>query len=240
MINTLLFDLDGTLLQFSQKAFINAYFSELGKVFAKMNMDAELAIKAVWAGTKAMFVNDGTVTNSARFWAVFAEFLGVSEEERAAIEAACDKFYVNEFDSIKSIVTPNEIPKKLVREMAAKGYSLALVTNPLFPACGVETRLSWLGLEPRDFIHVCHYNNCSFSKPHLGFYREVLAEIGKTPEQCLMIGNNPIEDMCVGELGIEAFLVTDCLENDTDADITAFKRGSLEELEEFLTAMPKI
>jgi FMN phosphatase YigB (HAD superfamily) len=238
MIDTILFDLDGTLLQFSQKAFIEAYFSELGKVFVKLGMDAEASIKAVWAGTKAMMFNDGTLTNGERFWEVFSKTTDIYGERLTAVEAACDSFYSNEFNKVKSIINPSDVPKRLIRSVSAKGYDLALVTNPLFPECAVTTRLSWIGLEPQDFIHICHYNNCKYSKPNLDFYREVLSAIGKKPEQCLMAGNNPIEDMCIGELGVDTFLVTDFLENETNADITAFRHGSLNELVSRISSMP--
>ena len=242
MIDTIFFDLDGTLLQFSQEGFIKAYFAKLGKVFVKLGMDAETSVKAVWAGTKAMFQNDGSKTNHERFWEVFAETLGLTGDTNKlkAIETACDAFYVNEFDSIKEIMTPSEIPKRIVQNLKEKGYNLALVTNPLFPECAVTTRLSWVGLEPGDFSLVTHYANCSYCKPNPGFYKEVFAKIGKKPEQCLMVGNSPVEDMSAEALGVETFLVTDCLENESGADITAFRQGTLEELEKFLLLMPTL
>jgi FMN phosphatase YigB (HAD superfamily) len=240
MIDTILFDLDGTLLQFSQKAFVEAYFAKLAKVFVRLGMDAELSVKAVWAGTKAMYMNDGSMTNHARFWEVFAECVKCDSDEIMKIEAACDKFYANEFNDIKSIVTPCDTPKRLINTMKTKGYGVVLATNPLFPACAVATRLGWIGLELWDFTHFTHYSNSTYCKPNPGYFREILAKIEKAPEQCLMVGNNPVEDMSAGALGMETFLVTDCLENETGADISAFKQGGLEESEEYLTAMPDV
>lgn len=240
MIDTILFDLDGTLLQMSQTAFINTYFSKLGKVFTRLGLDAELSVKAVWAGTKAMMLNDGSRTNSARFWAVFKGYLGLTDGKCAEVEAMCDDFYVNEFDTVKSVITPNAVSGRLVRAVSEKGYAAVLATNPLFPACAVDTRLKWIGLEARDFRLITHYANSTFCKPNPGYYQEIFTKIGKKPEQCLMAGNNPVEDMCVGALGCETYLVTDCLENEGDADVTAFRRGSLEELEGYLTSLPDI
>jgi FMN phosphatase YigB (HAD superfamily) len=240
MIDTILFDLDGTLLQFSQKTFIDAYFAELGKVFARLGMNVEGSVKAVWSGTKAMFLNDGSRTNHERFWVTFAECTGVTGDKLKAVEASCDAFYANEFDVIKSIITPTDIPKRLVHAMKAKRYNLVLATNPLFPACAVETRLGWIGLKPQDFSLVTNYSNSTYCKPNPGFYREVLKKINKQPRQCLMAGNSPVEDMSAESLGIESFLVTDYLENETGADITGFRQGSLEELERFLLLMPDV
>ena len=234
MIDTVLFDLDGTLLHFSQDDFIEAYFTKLGNTFTNLGMDAGVSIKAVWAGTKAMTVNDGSMANSERFWSVFSESLGLSDEQTKTVEAACDSFYVTDFDEVKSILILNDVSKRLVHSLSDRGYTVVLATNPLFPACAVETRLRWIGMAPGDFKHITHYSNSTFCKPNPGYFSEVLDKIGKTPEQCLMAGNNPVEDMGAGVLGIETFLVTDCLENEANVDISGFRRGTLAELEAHL------
>ena len=240
MINTILFDLDGTLLNFSQKDFLGIYFSELAKVFARLGMDAETSIAAVWVGTKAMILNDGGMLNMQRFWQGFGQHLGISGDQLAEVEAACDSFYTNEFNVVKAILKPSEIPKRLVHAMAAKGYDVVLATNPLFPQCAVETRLGWTDLAIDDFLLVTHYANSSFCKPNPDYFREVFTKIGKSPEQCIMAGNNPAEDMVAGKLGAETYLVTDCLENEAGTDVEAFRKGSLSELEEYLMSLPNI
>ena len=238
MIDTILFDLDGTLLHFSQNDFIEAYFARLGKTFTDLGMDAGASVKAVWAGTKAMALNDGSMTNCERFWLVFAEYLGLSGEQTKTVEAACDRFYVTEFDDVKSVLIPNDVSKRLIHALSSRGFSVVLATNPLFPACAVETRLNWIGLTSGDFKLITHYTNSTYCKPNPAYFREVLAKIGKTPDQCLMAGNHPVEDMSAGGAGIGTFLVTDCLENEANVDISTFRRGTLAELEEYLLSHP--
>ena len=240
MIDTILFDLDGTLARFEQDDFLNAYFGELSKVFVRLGLEPQKAIKGVWAGTKAMVQNDGSVLNMRRFWDAFSEFMGIEGEELKKVEAACDAFYSNEFNIAKKVVQHSDIPQRVVRAMAEKGYTVALATNPLFPPCAVDSRLDWIGLSRDDFELVTHYENSTFCKPNPEYYREVLSKIGKTPEQCIMVGNHPAEDMCATELGMEVFLVTDFMENETGIDISQFRSGTIEDLEEFLTAMPKL
>jgi len=235
-----MFDLDGTLVLFSQDDFINVYFKELRKVFLKLGLDADAAIKGVWVGTKAMVLNDGSKLNAQVFWQVFSEFMDITGKKLKDVEVACDNFYSNEFNVAKSVVKQNDIPKRLVRAMAAKGYDIVLATNPLFPPCAVDSRLAWIGLDRQDFILITHYENSTFCKPNPAYYREVFSKIGKSPEQCLMVGNNPAEDMCVGELGSETFLVTDFMENEAGLDITKFRHGTIEELESYLMSLPSI
>lgn len=230
MVNTILFDLDGTLLRMGQKEFIEAYISRLTKVFARMGYDAKAAVDALWAGTAAMVRNDGGALNRERFWKSFAEKLNLSEDEITRAEAACDNFYQNEFEEVKSIAEYTDISANLVRDAADKGYLVALATNPLFPLCAVETRLSWIGLTASDFAHVTHYGNSTFCKPNPEYYREVLRAIKREPQECLMIGNNPAEDMVACSLGMEGFLVSGHVEGEFDSDNTPFKQGTLDEL----------
>ena len=240
MIDTIMFDLDGTLLKISQEVFTRAYFAQLEKAFVRMGLNAELSLKALWAGTKAMMLNDGSTLNANRFWGTFAKYMNLTDEKLSAIEAGCDYFYMNEFHSLKSVVEPSDIPKRLVRAMVAKGYTVALATNPLFPACAVAARIGWIELNPNDFHLITHYSNSTFCKPNPGYYREIFTKLGKTPQQCLMAGNNPAEDMCAGALGTGTFLVTDYLENDAGLDVSSFQSGTLVLLEEYLMALPDL
>ena len=240
LIDTIMFDLDGTLLKFSQDAFISVYFKELHHVFSRLGLDAESSMKATLAGTNAMISNDGRALNAQRFWEVFAELLGLDADAVRAIEKACDSFYQTDFNIVKKVLEPSEISERLVHAMSSRGYTIVLATNPLFPACAVATRLGWVGLQPQDFVLVTHYMNSKFCKPNPEYYREILLKIGKKPEQCIMAGNNAGEDMSAGVLGIETYLVTDYLENESGADISAFRHGSLAELEEYLMSLPDI
>ena len=240
MIDTIMFDLDGTLVRFIQDDFINTYFAELRKVFIKLGLDADKAVKGVWIGTKAMALNDGSMLNKKRFWNAFSEHVGIKGEQLKTIEAACDSFYSNEFNVARSVVKPSDIPKRIVLIMAERGYSVVLATNPLFPPCAVDSRLGWIGLDRQDFDLITHYENSTFCKPNPAYYREVFSKIKKQPEQCIMVGNNPAEDMCVSELGMEVFLVTDYMENEAGVDISVFRRGTIEELETFLMSLPEL
>jgi len=240
VINTILFDLDGTLLKITQETFITNYFGKLKKVFERLEMNPDLSVKAVWAGTKAMVENDGTVLNHRRFWDTFTGFLNLDDEKRSVVERNCDAFYTNEFNTVKEVMEPTDIPSRLIPALAAKGYTVALATNPLFPACAVTTRLDWIGLTPHDFSYITHYANSKYCKPNLEYFREVLGKLNKQPGECIMVGNNVDEDMCAGRLGMETFLITDCLENESGTKIEAYKHGTQAELEAYLMSLPDL
>lgn len=242
MIDTILFDLDGTLLPFTQEDFIAAYMKEIGRAFLSMGFDPAFTAKSLWAGTAAMMKSDGATRNSERFWSAFAAVTALSRAQLAAVEDMCERFYTNEFNEVKSILRPADpaLPRRLVRSLAARGFSVVLATNPLFPACGIATRLDWVGLTPDDFCLVTDYANSTYCKPDPGYYQEIFKKCGKAPQSCLMVGNNASEDMSVAALGTEVYLVTDFLENEESLDITGIRRGTLAEAEAFLAALPDV
>ena len=56
MLDTILFDLDGTLLPLDMDKFIKHYFKEVANYFQDM-IEADRLISHVWTGTKAMVTN---------------------------------------------------------------------------------------------------------------------------------------------------------------------------------------
>lgn len=230
-VDTVLFDLDGTLLPMEQEAFTQAYFQQLGQKAAPLGYDPKALVAAVWAGTKAMMKNDGSQKNVDCFWSVFCTQMG---EEARALQPVFDRFYQEEFHRVKAATGENALAAKLVRGLARQGKGLVVATNPVFPLVGNHTRLSWVGLKAEQFLHITAYENASYCKPSLGYYQEILKTIGKTPEQCLMVGNDGVEDLAAADLGMQVFLVTDCLINAQGVCLTEVPHGSFSQLCEVL------
>lgn len=225
-ITTVLFDLDGTLLPMDIDTFTNVYFAELAKKAAAYGYtDAKALVAAVWKGTKAMVQNDGTVDNCERFWATFAGEMG---ENSLSLRPHFDAFYANEFDRVKTSVGENPLARRAIDMLKQKGYEVVLATNPIFPLVGVQTRLSWLGLTAQDFSLVTSYENSKFCKPNPDYYREILQKIGKKPEECLMVGNDTAEDLAALTVGLDCYLVTDCMIH-RGGELPPVKQGSFEE-----------
>lgn len=237
MLNTILFDLDGTLIPFVQEEFVQAYFKTLIRRLAPMGYDGEKLTAALWKGTKAMTENDGSHTNRQVFWELFTRELGV---QALALESNLEDFYVREFDAVRSVLRCQVDRRPLIEGLKQKGYEVVLATNPVFPAAAVETRLRWIGLCGQDFRYVTTYENSRHSKPNPDYYRDILAHIGREPGECLMVGNNPVDDMAALEAGLSGYLVTDFLENPGNKPIDSYPQGTFAELESYLGALPEV
>ena len=237
MGNTILFDLDGTLLPLQQEEFINTYMKALVRRLSPMGYDGDKLVRALWKGVGAMVKNEGAVTNRQIFWEVFTKDFGV---QALALESILDDFYAREFDGVRTVMRWDVDHSDLIRTLREKSYTLVLATNPVFPAVAIETRLGWAGLTGSDFDYVTTYENSRHSKPNPAYYQDILAQTGKRPEECMMIGNNPVDDMSAQAVGISVCLVTDCLENPDGLPINAYPHGTFQELEAHLRALPKL
>lgn len=231
-ITTILFDLDGTLLPMDQDLFTKFYFKGLCTKMAPYGYAPDALVNAIWAGTKAMVMNDGSRTCEGAFWDRFASILGEAVRER---EPEFADFYANEFQSVQKVCGYNPESARLVSDLKAAGYRVVLATNPLFPPIATESRARWAGLDPDAFELITTYDNSSFCKPNPAYYQEILDKIGVTADQCIMVGNDVKEDMvAASKLGIQTFLLTDCLLNKDDLDTSLYPQGGFADLRAFL------
>jgi HAD superfamily hydrolase (TIGR01549 family) len=237
-MNTFIFDLDGTLLPMpSQQKFLEAYMKAVSGKVIKHGYEPQTLIKALMAGTEMMIKNDGSMTNEERFWLVFCEQLG---EKARELEEVFEDFYRNEFALAKIATATHPLANTCVKLLKKKGYRVVLATNPLFPRIATLTRMLWAGLAPEEFDLITTYENSTYSKPNLEYYKEVLAGIGKEPEECIMVGNDVREDMCAARLGMDTFLLKDCLICPEGEDISGFQQGNFNDLHQMIMELPSI
>ncbi|MBP3610660.1 MAG: HAD family hydrolase [Lachnospiraceae bacterium] len=233
-LKAVLFDLDGTLLPMDQDLFMKYYFGELAKKMAPLGYDPKKLIDDVWTGTKAMVMNDGSQTNADAFWNKFAELVG---KDCRKDEPVFDSFYRNEFCKAKAACQPTPATKELIDYLKGCGRRVILATNPLFPSVATENRIQWAGLSTDDFELITTYENSHYCKPNPKYYQEILENIGCAPEECLMVGNNAEEDMIAETLEMKVFLLTDCLINEKNADISGYPQGGFKKLKQYIDTL---
>ena len=232
MVKAVLFDLDGTLLPMDQDTFTTGYFKFLVKKAAPHGYDPQKLIDTIWAGTAAMVKNDCEMTNEEAFWKKFSEIWG--EEKASGDKALFEEFYRVDFQCAKDFCGYNEKAAASVKLAKELGFRVALATNPIFPEYATISRIKWAGLDHSDFEFFTSYENVNCCKPNLNYYREVAERIGLKPEECLMVGNDVGEDMIAEKIGMKVFLVTDCMINKENKDISVYPHGSFDELCEYL------
>ena len=226
-----LFDLDGTLLPMEQDEFTRGYFRLLAKKLAPRGYDPKQLVDAIWGGTAAMVANDGRESNENAFWRRFAELLGERvDRDRALFE----EFYRVEFAGAKAFCGFAPEAREVVELCKAKGWTVALATNPIFPRVATEQRVRWAGLAPEDFALCTTYENIGLCKPNPAYFTEVARRLGAGPADCLTVGNDAEEDLAARDAGMQVFLLTDCLINRKGRDISDVPHGDFAAFRAFL------
>lgn len=230
-IKTVMFDLDGTLLPMDQDQFTKYYFGLLAKKLAPYGYNAEQLVSGIWAGTAAMVKNNGSCTNEEAFWKKFCALMG---EKVLEDKPLFEEFYRVEFQGARASCGFAPQAAGLVKKLKAAGCRVLLATNPIFPAIATENRIRWAGLEPEDFELYTTYENACRCKPNPDYYRDILSSMKLDPSECLMVGNDATEDTAAGLAGMQVFLLTDCLINKENKDLSQWPHGGFEELEKFI------
>lgn len=231
MIDTVLFDLDGTLLPMDQDVFVKTYMGLLAAFMANYEYEPKKLVKTIWDGTAAMVANQTGKTNEEVFWEVFRKEYGPrTDSDRQLFE----EFYASEFGKARTACGFNPAAAEIIAMLKEKGIRCVLATNPLFPRIATYQRIRWAGLDPADFELVTTYENSHCCKPNPEYYREILEKIGKPGGECLMVGNDAMEDTVPGKLGMKVFLLTDCLLHAEGKDISAWPSGDFQALKTYL------
>lgn len=231
MIETVLFDMDGTLLPMEQDKFVGAYFRLLAQKLAPRGYKPETLFPAIWKGVAAMVKNDGKCTNDALFWETFSSLMG----DRVLDDMPLfEEFYRVEFNGAKAACGFTPMAQETVRLLAGNGIGRVLASNPVFPMAAQENRIRWSGLSPQDFCYITSYENSRYCKPNPAYYTEIAEKLSLDPAKCLMVGNDVMEDGAAHSAGMSVFLLTDCLIDTENAGCAKFPHGSWGTLLAFL------
>lgn len=230
-ISAILFDLDGTLLPMDLDTFTRAYFGLLAAKLAPYGYEPKTLFGAISAGIAAMSQNDGSAGNETVFWNAFTEIYGKDSKKELPV---FEEFYRTDFNKAKDSCGFTPMAKEVITFLHENKIPVILATNPFFPAIATENRVRWAGLCPEDFTWITTYENSSFCKPNPAYYLEILNRFGLKPEECIMIGNDVTEDMVAENLGMKVFLLTDCIINKENKDISVYPNGGFPELLDFL------
>ena len=228
-ISTLLFDLDGTLLDIHMPSFLKAYFRALAPCFG-MGEDVPRFREMLLDSVRLMLhARGGERTLDRILVEDFATRTGMAEE---AVLTAFDTFHREGLETLRPLTRPFGAAKPLLEKALAAGFTLAVATNPVFLRRAVESRIRWAGLEGIAFAFISTAENMRVCKPHPEYFTEVLAALGRAPWECMMIGDDPVKDMPAALVGIATFFVPSPGERRHPE--TADYRGTLEDLSSWI------
>jgi HAD superfamily hydrolase (TIGR01549 family) len=228
-IRAVLFDLDDTLLENNVNRFLKAYFGLLTPQMAHL-VPSEKFISALIRATHAMLQNsDPAVTNQQAFINDFFPRVGRTAEEMMPL---FDEFYAVQFGKLRSLTRPNPSARAAIQTALDTGCDVVIATNPIFPETAIRQRMEWAGVSDFFFKLITSFEVMHAAKPDSRYYTEILELIGRSPDECIMVGDDWGNDIAPAmKAGLQVFWVNTPNDSMIAPDICA--RGSLAEFKDW-------
>jgi FMN phosphatase YigB (HAD superfamily) len=220
MLQGVLFDLDGTLLDVEIGAFLRRYFAALQATAAPRFPGVDL-MPAILASTAVMQRPHGDATNREVFFRDFEARTGIDLTERWGV---FEEFYRDVFPTLGDDYGPKPGARDAIQAARALGLKVAVATQPIFPMMAIEHRLRWAGLADIPFDAITTYEVMHACKPLPAYFLQTSAMIGCDAKSCLMVGDDQGADMPAAAVGMRTFYVGD------EPGASAYYRGTLCEL----------
>ena len=230
MPKTLLFDLDGTLIENSMDTFLPPYFSALTQKVGNL-VPPEKLIEQLRSSTRLMAANnDPTRTNAEIFAQDFFPKIGVPRE---TLMPLFDEFYAREYCDLQVFTKPVEAAHSVLTRAFERHHPVVIATAPLFPIGALQQRLKWGDLANFPFALITDYETMHACKPNPAYYREIAARVQAEPGTCVMIGNDVQMDILPARrAGMKTFWITDA--GGMPTDVPSDWRGTLADFGELL------
>lgn len=231
-IEAILFDLDGTLLRVQMAEYIPRYIEGLAtqcleyakpKKFHRVMLGA---IRELLSDT-----GDGRLTNEQRVYSTLQKQLAIPE---FALRDSFQRFAAEHHDSLRHLVQPIPLARKILAECHRLGITLVLATNPVFPKFMIQARLRWGNLADIPFHHLTSFENSRYCKPQSGYFSDIAEHLGLAPERCLMVGNDADQDLSAAAIGMKTYLVDTWLVEREGANWPCDHRGDHGALQRYL------
>ena len=229
-LRAILFDLDGTLLENDMDAFITAFLRRLMPHVAH-RVAPETFVQAWMSATQMMLRNnDPSLTNQDVFDLGFYPHVGALRDE---LWPSIQAFYATSYHGLRGLTKPRPGARETIQAMLDAGLDVVIATNPIFPATAVQQRLDWADVGDLPYALVTSSENMHAAKPNLHYYRQILDAIGRAPGECLMVGDDFVNDVqpCA-RLGLRTYWVN--ISTTTPPNFDPGARGQLHQFYNWL------
>ncbi len=202
-VTTVLWDLDGTLVGIRQRRFRMLMPLVAAWAFRDI-MPPWRFLCTLGDALPQIRSNVSSDTNYHMMIRILADCANV---EIAEADIRMRRVADAEFPRLRRLFYPVPEAQEAVTQLAERGIRQVVATNPLWPESTVIARLDWGGFDPGVFHHITSGETMRRSKPRLDFYRELLDVLGQPAAECVMIGNDVVQDAPAVDLGIPVFIL---------------------------------
>lgn len=205
MLKAVLIDLDNTMVLFDEPEFYKRFFPAVADFFDGLCPRESLRDRLVNA-TMSLRMNPEKRNNKEIF---LERFIGDAPLDPKAVWERFVAFYQTAYPSIQVATDTPQGLHETLDALGGTGLELVVATNPIFPPSAPLTRMGWAGIDPGMFHLITHLENMAAVKPRGSYYRQIAERMGVAPEECFMVGNDPVNDMAAAGVGMGTYLTSD-------------------------------
>jgi FMN phosphatase YigB (HAD superfamily) len=202
-ITHLLLDLDGTLVDGNDILIRIDFIRRVMKSWSHFSGPIK-TLQVFHKMKAAVDTKPNGITNDLKMIEVFAEHFQIM---RGEAESILESSLMESFLKLRRHFYPVSGAAEFIH-WAKHRYGLILATNPIWMPEIIGLRVTWAGLSLDDFGSLTHARKMHSCKPRLEYYLELLEQEKLIPSQCLMIGNDPLNDLPASEVGIPVYLLS--------------------------------
>ena len=213
MLKCVAFDMDDTLLSLNLSAFMVMLARDEAGLLAQIGRKNPLTMLTAY--TAAMFEINGEVadddlrTNRERFDAAIERRGGVTLSDPVIADVL--EYYEREILPSRNDAIIAARPREGAREaldcVLGRGLRVALLTNPSFSHTCIRCRMGWAQITDVPFELVTCMENSTRCKPFANYYTEALNQLGLSPDEVLMVGNDPKRDFVSPDIDLQTAYV---------------------------------
>jgi FMN phosphatase YigB (HAD superfamily) len=204
-IDTVLFDLDGTLVEVDMQRFVPAYLRRLTEQLSDLCGPLQVAEVMRRAVTEMLHCSSGQTTMEEVFLNRLTTACGISA---AQYRMRLERFVHEDLPELQPLVKGHPLARELLETCIDNGWRAVLATNPIFPRHVVDARVAWGGLEQIPFTAVTAYETARYCKPHPGYFHDLMNALDVPAAACLMVGNDTEHDLSAGKVGLQTCLLS--------------------------------
>jgi FMN phosphatase YigB (HAD superfamily) len=196
MIRAVLVDLDDTLIH-NPDADFAAAFLNLADAFLAPRLKLQNVQAALRYAIQQLTEERLLIENNLQL--VCQTLAEAAGQPFKTVQAALDAFYTEDYPQLCPLVAPIADSQTLINTLIEQQITVVIAANPIHPLAGINQRLAWGKVDASRAALITDASTMHFAKPDPAYYAEIIARVGVEPDEALMVGDHPIEDIQAAE-----------------------------------------
>ncbi len=211
MIRAVLLDLDETLIVNPDEAFAAGFVQLIDEALAP-RLSVETLRPALRLMMQRLTVERTQIISNLQ---LIHETLAESAQQPInLVREAFEAFYTQDYPALQRLVSPVDGAQMLIDCLIHQQVAVVIATNPVYPATAIQQRITWGALDASHAALITDAGAMHFAKPDPAYYAEIIARIGVEPDEAVVIGDHPINDIAAArQAGLHALQIDPSLPN---------------------------